>query len=89
MNIQYFWIHDQMFLNFLIPWKAGQETLVEYFTKYHYATHNKLVRPIYPQIYKTPHSAPIVLLQTELQGCVDPEDPYMEKNRKKFPITLI
>ena len=36
-----------------------------------------------------PRSVPIVLLNTSLQGCVDPADSKMEKIRKTTPIPRI
>ena len=77
-NMQYFWIHGQKTLkDFLIAWKSGQGNLANYLTKYHSAKHHKLVRTIYLHTVKTPRSAPLALLKTVLQECVDTEDSNM------------
>ena len=42
MNMCYFWIRDQnIFKNFLIAWKSGQENIAYYFTKHHSVKHHK------------------------------------------------
>ena len=50
-------------LKILIPWKSGQENLADYFTKHHYVKHHKMVRLIYLQTDKAPHTVPLVLLK--------------------------
>ena len=75
INMRYFGIRDQKMLeNFLIAWKSGQENPADCFTKHHFENHHKCVCLIYLQTNKTPHSVPLVLIQTYLQGYVDPED---------------
>ena len=48
-----------------------------------------MVRPIYLQTDKTPRTVPLVLLDPDLKGYVDPADSKMEKFRKTFPIPQI
>ena len=69
--------------------KEVQENLADYFTKYHYIKHHKMVRPIYLQAYKMPGTVLLVLLNPELQGCVDPVDSNMEQLRNTFLIIQI
>ena len=73
----------------IIAWKSGQDNTVEYFTKHHYAKHNKRVRTIYLHTDKTPRSVQLFLLKPSLQGCVDPADYKMGELSKAPPIYQI
>ena len=53
------------------------KNLADDFTKHHFVKHQKMVRPIYLQTYKTPIKDRLVLLKLALQGYVDPVDSNM------------
>ena len=71
MHMHYFWVVDQVTLNnFLVIWAPGLETLAEYFTKHHVASHHKKVCLYYLGCPTSPGTLSRAPSPSSLQGCV-------------------
>ena len=90
MNVNYFWIIDQVQnLSVHVWWAPGLENLADYFTKHHIVLHHIHIQPYVLHLPSSSHVLPKAPMPQDLQGCVKPPNPsYLIKTPlvKKSPM---